>query len=206
MLLQDLPESVIIDGIKYPIASDFKALCAIELCLLEKTPNGINEKLHRIFCGNQALDWFYKGNVPTNKKKANYELLAFHRCYKEQKESTTSSVKKTIMRGYDFEVDSGAIFSAFLLRGIDLTKCNMHWFKFKAIFQDLPEDCLMRKLMHWRTADTSKMGKSEKAFILERRKENALDTRNVGEVLTVEDKDRAMLEYVNRRYEETKRR
>ena len=40
--------------------------------------------------------------------------------------------------------------------GIDLADVKMHWFKFKALFAALPDECLMSKIMGWRALEITK--------------------------------------------------
>lgn len=57
---------------------------------------------------------------------------------------------------FDYDIDQFIIWSAFRKLGIDLTKVNMHWFKFQSLMNDLPE-CTLSTKIGYRTADTSKM-------------------------------------------------
>ena len=83
---------------------------------------------------------------------------------------------KKAKKGYDFTQDASLIFSAFFaVYGIDLASVSfLHWWSFLAMFEGLPEDTLMKKVMCWRTCDTSKLSKEEKKHILEMRKHFAI--------------------------------
>jgi len=104
----------------------------------------------------EKLIWFLnRGNMPS--------------------EDDASQAKKA-KKGYDFTQDASLIFSAFFaVYGIDLASVSfLHWWSFLAMFEGLPEDTLMKKVMYWRTCDTSKLSKEEKKHILEMRKHFAI--------------------------------
>lgn len=51
----------------------------------------------------------------------------------------------------DWDVDANLIFAAFMQAyGIDLTEADLHWHKFKALFDALPEETLLVKVMQYR--------------------------------------------------------
>jgi len=87
----------------------------------------------------------------------------------------TAQVKKA-KKGYDFTQDASLIFSAFFATyGMNLADVKfLHWWEFLAMFEGLPEDTLMKKVMYWRTCDTSKLSKEEKKHVLEMRKHFAI--------------------------------
>ena len=62
-------------------------------------------------------------------------------------------------RLYDYEYDSNYIYAAFLAQyGIDLIDIEyLHWFKFKALFTSLSEECEFMKIVGYRAMDLSKI-------------------------------------------------
>lgn len=51
----------------------------------------------------------------------------------------------------DWEVDADLIYAAFLQAyGIDLLTADLHWHRFRALFDALPDDTLMVKVIQWR--------------------------------------------------------
>lgn len=51
----------------------------------------------------------------------------------------------------DWEVDADLIYAAFQQAyGVDLLTADLHWHKFKALFDALPDDTLMVKVIQWR--------------------------------------------------------
>ena len=52
----------------------------------------------------------------------------------------------------DWEADADLIYAAFLQAyGIDLLTADLHWHKFRALFDALPDDTLMVKVIRWRS-------------------------------------------------------
>lgn len=82
-------------------------------------------------------------------REAIKKFLWFYSCGKEQKQ-TTSSGKTKVDRIYDYDYDSELIWGAYWDRGIDLTTDNVHWWKFKALWNSLPSDCEFKKVIGYR--------------------------------------------------------
>lgn len=82
-------------------------------------------------------------------------LLWFYRCGKPPVKVKKSSRKNT--RVYSFEHDEELIYSAFMqCYHIDLCEAEMHWWKFKALFDGLSEDTKFHKVMGYRNLETDK--------------------------------------------------
>lgn len=64
---------------------------------------------------------------------------------------------------FDFEQDQHLILAGFQQAyGIDLTSNDLHWWRFMALFQGLPDECRITKIMGYRTMDTSGLPKKTK--------------------------------------------
>jgi hypothetical protein len=58
---------------------------------------------------------------------------------------------------FDWNIDHGRIFAAFLeTYGIDLRTASMHWWVFLQLFQALPEDCKLLKIIELRSKKPNK--------------------------------------------------
>ena len=71
---------------------------------------------------------------------------------------------------FDYDQDDGYIFAAFLEQyGVDLEQVqDLHWWKFKAMFDALRPDCLFSKIVEWRSTDLTQVkDPKEKKFIQE---------------------------------------
>ena len=56
----------------------------------------------------------------------------------------------------DYDIDADYIYAAFMQAyGIDLKEKSMHWHKFSALMNGLPDDVLIVKIMQWRGYDGS---------------------------------------------------
>ncbi|MCL2567947.1 MAG: bacteriophage Gp15 family protein [Oscillospiraceae bacterium] len=105
-------------------------------------------------------------------------------------------------KGYDFTQDASLIFSAFFATyGINLASIeHLHWWEFLALFEGLPEDVLIKKVMYWRTCDVSKLSKEEKKHVLDLRAHFAIK-RPETERKSMEQIERETHEYYSRRIE-----
>ena len=65
---------------------------------------------------------------------------------------------------FDYEQDANLIYAAFYATyGISLTTVEfLHWWEFLALFEGLPEDTLIKRVMYWRTVNLSQLPKEER--------------------------------------------
>lgn len=144
ILLDRLPE-ITPNGFK--IKTDFRQAIKFELLMQD---NKIDEKDKILL----ALNLFYE--KPEDIKKQVDDLLWFYMCGKEEK--TNKVEKENGKQIYSFEYDAGYIFSAFLeIYGIDLNTTDLHWWKFKAMFDSLSEKTRFVEIMGYRAIDLSKI-------------------------------------------------
>lgn len=157
ILIDKLPHHVIIDGVKYSINHDFRTSIKFEL-LIQESELSKKDKIIKI------LNLYYN-DIPKNINKAIDKILWFYLCGKDTGEKSTNNEETQSLgitqRAYSFSYDKDYIFSAFYqIYGIDLSKTDMHWWKFKALFKGLTDDCLFSKIMYYRTVEiNSKMSK-----------------------------------------------
>lgn len=159
LLTNKLPDSVEIDGRKYQINSDFRAMIQFEILIFNDDLNE-EEKLIR------SLELFYK-ECPHNIEKAIDKLLWFYKCSKLDSKESTNSENGRHERIYSFEHDDSYIFSAFLNQyAINLQEIDyLHWWQFRALFKSLNETQEFVKIMRYRSVDLSKIkDKEQKAY------------------------------------------
>ncbi|GAA0084582.1 hypothetical protein UT300007_10210 [Clostridium sp. CTA-7] len=152
ILIDLLPNKVIIEEKEYEINSDFRTSILFEL-LMQDDNLSEEDKLY------YALDLYYP-ILPENINKAVEEILLFYECGKENENNSSSRGKnKVIGQIYSFEYDDEYIYSAFLDQyGIDLQDIEfLHWWKFKAMFKALKEDNEIVKIIGYRSIDLSKV-------------------------------------------------
>lgn len=158
LLSNGLPEEY--KGI--PISADFRNMIQVDLILhdndyteTEKTVAALTQLYPEIPQDIQkaieGLEWFFlRGQKPPSGKKE--------------------------VKSFDFEQDANLIYAAFYATyKISLTTIKfLHWWEFMALFEALPEDTLIQKVIYWRTADLSLMSKEERKYVLKMRKMFAL--------------------------------
>lgn len=199
-LIEELPESVWIDGLEYPVNAGFRAMLLIDMVMHDRELLD-SEKI------DQALDIFYCGNVPADTKAASERMIWFQHCGKKKKKKSEAANRlQRKKRALDYEKDSEYIFADFYaVYGMDLTDRSviLHWWKFSAMLECLPETCRICKIMYYRTADTRGMGKEHKKFMQKMREIYSLeDEISTEDRMTLAQRNRAMQEYVSLRYRE----
>ena len=152
ILIDELPHQVEIGGVNYKINSDFKTSVKFEL-LVQESELSQHDKVV------EALKLYFD-DVPKDINSAINCIIWFYSCgntCKAQKEDQKEKRRVEFnQRAYSFNYDENYIFSAFYqVYGIDLTKENLHWWKFKALFGALPDECLFSKIMYYRTVEIS---------------------------------------------------
>ncbi len=194
LLLDPLPDSVVVGGLEYPIRTDFRDWMLFEQLILAKD-SGDDPRF-------QMLEW-YECEPPPTLDAALLALLDFYKANRrEAKEpQQKSTLKKPTPRAYDFDVDAGLIYAAFWQAyHIDLTQADMHWWKFCALMDALPHDTEFVRAMGYRVADTTGMSKQEKKHMEKMKKLYAIG----GEArkMTLEERDAKMKQYVEIRLSE----
>lgn len=156
ILLEPLPEKIEIEGKSWNLRTDFRNGIRFELAMLEPESSD-TEKLMR------GLEIFYP-DIPTNLDAAVERVLWFYRAGEEiqSKSGAPGRVKRT----YDFELDSEYIYAAFLSQyHIDLSRDDLHWWRYLALFKSLSEDNEIVKIMGYRSVVIdSNMSREQKEF------------------------------------------
>ncbi len=155
MLLERLPEAVLIDGKPVRINTDFR-VCLKIIKALEDESLMEHEKL-------SVLLMLLYSEPPENTALALSQGLKFLNLGKEADVS-----KLSLPQVYSLEKDSGYIYTAF--KGsfnIDLNDIEyLHWWKFRSLFADLGRDCFFNTLVSLRSRQQSgKLTDSEKDFV-----------------------------------------
>lgn len=199
ILVDELPRSVRIDGTEYPVNYGFRTFILIEICIFD-TALSNSERV------SQALELFYGDNFPDDITQAFERMMWFYRGGKDEKK-TKGKGSSNAKRCYCFEQDAAYIYSAFRTQyGIDLqdvSSTNLHWWKFKAMFEALNEDLRISKIMSYRVTDTAGMDKHQKKFYSDMKKLYALETdANVNSKMALAKRDADMLKHVRQKFEE----
>lgn len=169
ILLDRIPEAVVIGGAEHRINYDFRTSMLFEIMMGDNSLSNEEKAMY-------ALDLYY-GEITKDPDEAIEKLLWFYRCGEEKKQKKQKCFdEKTgklveveedpVDPVYSFEHDAPFIYAAFLQQyGIDLTVEDMHWWKFKALFRSLSEDTKFMQIVGYRSIEiNSDMSKQQKAF------------------------------------------
>lgn len=184
ILLDILPSTVIVEEIEYEIDTNFRTgICFEQLFSASNIDN--DKKLAT------AMVLYYGRNIPPNKAEAMMAIVKFYLCGSEPKKPKKTKAKSAVGKRrmdkiYDFDVDSGYFYAAFLAQyNIDLNDIDyLHWWKFMALFEGLKRDNELQRIMEIRATDVTKIDNpKEKERILRLQEHYRIDAG-----LTVEDK------------------
>ncbi len=146
LLFGGLPEGIFIGGKYYRIFTDFRTWMQVETVLFD-TEGEFYTKLPKL------LRLCYPV-LPDSLEEAVSGIVSFYRGEKlenEQKES-----KRGGQRLYSFWQDAALIYAGFYQQyGLDLTKADLHWFQFKALFTGLSENTQFSRVVGYRAMDVS---------------------------------------------------
>lgn len=184
------PDTITVNGSEYPVDTDFRAWVRFQGILISDGTD--NEKAAKV------CEFMEKMGIPQTKESLDAVLEFYAGASTENQTKSGGNVQ-----AYDFEKDSEYIFSAFLdSYGIDLTTERLHWWRFKALFKSLPEDCQMCKIMMYRTIDIKKVPKEQRKFYREMKSKYSLKSANNSGYRTEQE----MKDYVKKRFAEAQSR
>lgn len=158
ILVDLLPTTVTVGGVEYPINTDFRTSILFEQMAVDIDIED-DEKWEYL------LEYYYQGISVTDENIGGLveEALKFYRCERGQLQSDDESCKDSSSSSsdkiYDFDYDDMYIYGAFLQQyGIDLQDIEyLHWWKFKAMFNSLKEECKFCKILEYRSIDLSQV-------------------------------------------------
>lgn len=179
ILLDKLPESVTVGDVSYKVNTDYRTFILFE-SLMQGSEHSDDEKL------SIALGLFYGSNIPCDLTAAVNAMLDFYSCNADKSNKNKAAENGDRMI-YSYEHDAEAIFAAFReYYNIDLSTANIHWFTFKAMFNNLPHECeFMRAVMYRTIKIDEKLPAAEKKRLKKLKKFYALPDNR-----TAEEKER----------------
>lgn len=202
LLLDELPESVTVDGMAYQVNWGYRAMILIEIDIF-RTDRSDEQKIL------DALNIFYCRNIPPNMNEALHQLLRFYAAGRDEKVNEKKTGAQTAKRCYCFDQDAPYIYAAFRTQyGINLNHTKnyeLHWWEFKAMFEALNEELKMSKIMYYRTAKLTGLGKEQRRFINEMKKLYALEDAesSMDDKAKLAKRNSDMKAYVRKRMGET---
>lgn len=161
LLLEELPDKIVVGGLILDIDTDFRAGIKFQLLMEDKELSEISKiKLTcKLFLKEQ-----FKILEEQDYLEAFIKLLDFYLCDEKVKENKNGEDNKVI---YSFEHDSKYIFSSFMQAyNINLNKDELHWFEFKTLFDNLPENTIFNKVLGYRVMkiDSSMSKEQQKVY------------------------------------------
>lgn len=190
------PEKVSVDGVNYPIDTDFRFGISLELEILSGEKIDIAALLER----------FYFGNIPQNIEAAIDQMIWFYKSFDTEKQNNKDTDTKKGGRCYDFAMDADVLLSSFLISyQIDLTKEKIHWWAFRRMMMNLPPESPFMRRIDIRTADISKKSKEERKYYKKMRVKYAIEDKTRPSSMSVEERDAALMEKMRRRFEEAQK-
>ena len=140
LLTEDLPEAIEVAGKNFPINWDFRTGLRIMEAWEDPELTGYEKQLIMI-------SLLYKETPPEIAKACELAML-FLNCGASEGEGEDPGLPAD--RLFSFGHDARFIYTAFQQsHGVDLTRENLHWWKFCALFMDL-KDCLFVRLINLR--------------------------------------------------------
>lgn len=157
VLTDDFPRELVIKGESYKIKYDFRTWIKFSQIMYGCLPVG--DKIVKVL--RLVFD-----ECPSSLDEAITSMRDF---YNPPKKQTKEEKKSKGKRVYDFEYDAELIYAAFFQQyGIDLSESDMHWHKFKLLFDNLTDITKFIKVVQYRSTDISKIkDKEQKKFYSE---------------------------------------
>lgn len=188
ILTQTLPLKIQTENGIFEPVTDFRAGIEFEV-MVEKGEQDIFN----------LMKPFYPNGLPEPEKSAIEAAIWFYMCGGEEKEEPAKPTRNR-KKAYSFTVDAEAIYSDFSrYYNIDLTDAKIHWWKFRALLYGLPNDSAFKERIYYRTCDLKNLSKNEKKRIAEIRKHIEIKTEEKGEKITLEQRNKQILDYVSNR-------
>lgn len=160
LLIDTLPEEIIVNGVAYPINTDFRIGIMFDQMLCD--PKLTDEEKIAL-----ALQMYFKESIPQDIDSALPELLYFYRCGvpppRKRKVIDDEAPPRPSARVLDYDYDAPLIYAAFLSQyGIDLQDVvELHWWKFSAMLKGLNDNEEISKIMSYRAVDLSSIKNKE---------------------------------------------
>jgi len=200
ILIDELPTAVTIAGEKHLVNWGFRTFILIEICIFDQKLSD-DERIMNALC------LFYGDKLPDDPTQAFETMMWFYRGGKAEPKESAKGKGASLKRCYCFEVDAPYIYSAFRTQYRidlqDLSSEDLHWWKFKAMFESLNDELKMSKIMGYRVTKTTGMGKEQKSFYADMKKLYALDVEETADSkMKLAKRDTDMKNYIKRRITE----
>ena len=170
ILTTKLPTSIDVFGKRIEVYTDFKKWIEFELEYEKDVKSSqIIMSLLELVKDKEMIN-------SNNLEEVVNQLLLFYNCgEKVDDENKIQNKNSKIM--YSFDKDQYMIYSDFIrFYDIDLSEVDMHWWKFKKLFVELPLNSSVKEAMKYRSIQiTSKMTTEQKNFYLKMKRLYSLE-------------------------------
>lgn len=192
----NLQKTISILGVEYPLDTDFRNWIHFQQIL-------INKKLTDDEKAASLIDFIEKLGLPFFQETLEGIMRFFIGDTKGKTEQETDSSNDDNKIHYCFEKDFEYIYSAFLEQyNIDLIEIEeLHWYKFKALFKTLNDNCMFSKIIHYRSVDIQSIPKEQQDFYKKMKKMFALDEQPK-RIKTTEEYHKSIIDKYNKQYKE----
>lgn len=170
LLQGTLPESITVDGQAYPIYTDFRRWVRLESIMFEEEGDFLLKIPTFLKLCYQAL--------PATLEQAISGMVDFYEGPVVRWRGRSVGQRRPVC---SFVQDESLIYAAFYQQyGIDLTTARLHWWQFQALLQGISEQTQLAQVMHYRSADISRLQNPEEKRFYRRMKElyRLRDTRS----------------------------
>lgn len=154
-MLNKLPQEIKIKKKRYFINTDFRIMIKFENKMQDMDTTDKQKisieiyKILKLFCPAFFKD--YHINMEKDIKSLIKKFLWFYSCGNRENYHKGNGKAKESTDIYSYEHDDEYIWSAFFQYfNIDLSKDKLHWWKYRAIFKSLPEECKFEKIKNYR--------------------------------------------------------
>lgn len=145
------PETVVIDGKEYQLNGNHK-ICLLTMFAVWDKELLPHEKADII------MENMYNEPYPENTDEAVRLALKYIMQNRTDEEIERDSNNPVVL---DFEQDGQLIYDALFSNGTDLDKSDTTFWQLMSLLRELPEDCMLRQIIRWRTTPSSKLTKED---------------------------------------------
>ena len=143
----------------------------------------------------ETMRRFYRVAVPPGEEVDAFKALVEFYTAGPQEVADRPGSSRTEELALDYVTDGPAIVAAFQQAyGIDLTRARLHWWRFKALMSNLPEETQLVKIIGFRTADLTQFQGEERERRAELKERFALPAalrKGGGRIVTLQDRNEA---------------
>jgi hypothetical protein len=189
ILTDGLPSSVKVGNTVFEIETDFRA--GVAFSLMAETGE---ENFYKL------CEPFFAKGLPRDINGAIEAVIYFFRGGEKTEDNAPKQSNKPV---YSFRVDSEAIYADFWrYYNLDLAQDVLHWWTFRSLLMGLPEESNFKKRIYYRTCELKDLPKKEQRRIAKIRKEIEIKTVEKVGKLTLEQRNKQMIDYVTKRSKE----